>query len=297
MEKIKYFSCFSGIGGFELGITNAGKQTGTKTECVGYSEVDRFAISVYEKHFKGIKNYGDITKIKTKELPKFDCLVGGFCCQSHSIVGKRKGLEDPKGQVVFDIFRIIKAKKPRFIVLENVKGLLSSNNGIAFKRIITELDELGYNLQWQVLDSSYFGTPQHRERIIIFGSIRGKTQPKIFPFTHFTTKTALKDKWIVSHTNRRTKVDVHNYVNTITASYHGPNGDGAPGVLVGNKIRRLTPLECERLQKFPDNWTRCGKDDELISDSQRYHQCGNAVCVTVIESVFKKLFEQMEELK
>ena len=295
MEKITYFSCFSGIGGFELGITNAGKETGVETECVGYSEVDKFAISVYNKHFKGIKNYGDITKIKTKELPKFDCLVGGFCCQSHSIVGKRGGLEDPRGQVIFDVFRIIKDKRPKYIVLENVKGILSSDKGTAFKRIIAELDELGYNLQWQVLDSTYFDTPQHRERIIIFGNLRSESRPEIFPFTELTTKTTLKDKCIVSHAHRRTKVSVHNYVNTITASYHGPNGDGAPGVLIGDKVRRLTPIECERLQKFPDNWTKYGEDNELISNSQRYHQCGNAVCVTVIEAVFKKLFKPKEK--
>jgi DNA (cytosine-5)-methyltransferase 1 len=193
---MKYFSLFSGIGGFELGIINAyvdttdGKknrriktapetrnsQRHTKSksagpeggrycehdhrnspghkpiDCVGYSEIDRHAIQIYEKHFKH-KNYGDIRKINPRDLPDFDILVGGFPCQSFSIAGKRKGFEDTRGTLFFEIARIASTKKPRLLFLENVKGLLSHENGRTFGVILAKLDDLGYDVQWQVLNS------------------------------------------------------------------------------------------------------------------------------------------------
>ena len=130
---------------------NRGKQY-PLCECIGYSEIDKYAIQVYNKHFNH-KNYGDITKISAETLPDFDLLVGGFPCQSFSIAGKRKGFEDTRGTLFFDIARILKAKNPRLILLENVKGLLSHDNGFTFKTIIKTLDELGYDCQWQVLNS------------------------------------------------------------------------------------------------------------------------------------------------
>ncbi len=136
---MKYLSLFSGIGGFELGI-------GPQHECVGYSEIDKYASSIYQSHFPEHKNYGDITKIKEQELPYFDLLCGGFPCQSFSIAGKRRGFEDTRGTLFFDIARILRAKQPRLLLLENVKGLLSHENGTTFKTIIATLDELGYDL-------------------------------------------------------------------------------------------------------------------------------------------------------
>ncbi len=172
----KYFSLFSGIGGFELGI-------GKKAKCVGYSEIDKHAISIYQKHFPKHTNYGDITKIDAETLPDFDLLVGGFPCQSFSIAGRRQGFEDTRGTLFFDIARIVRAKQPPLLLLENVKGLLSHDQGRTFTTIISALDELGYDLQWQVLNSKNFGVPQNRERVYIVGHLRGQAQPQIFPFT------------------------------------------------------------------------------------------------------------------
>ena len=172
---MKYLSLFSGIGGFELGIQQA-------YENIGYSEIDKYAIQIYEKHFPEHKNYGDITKIDADNLPDFDFLCGGFPCQSFSIAGKRKGFEDTRGTLFFDIARILKAKRPRLLLLENVKGLLSHDNGNTFKIIISTLDELGYDLQWQVLNSKNHGVPQNRERVFIVGHLRGTPRPKVFPF-------------------------------------------------------------------------------------------------------------------
>ena len=223
---MKYFSLFSGIGGFELGIENAYVDTthGTKNgrsktiaqrgnrkgyeksqnsgpagrrnrkhdhryrsgqkpiACVGYSEIDKHAIQIYEKQFRH-KNYGDIRKIKPSELPNFNLLVGGFPCQAFSIAGKRKGFEDTRGTLFFEIVRILKNKKPRLLLLENVKGLLSHDNGDTFKVIIASLTKLGYDIQWQVLNSKNFGVPQNRERVFIVGHLRGTTRPKVFPFS------------------------------------------------------------------------------------------------------------------
>lgn len=224
---MKYFSLFTGIGGFELGIEKAyvasnnrsahGKREkntkqaqgkglvsakGKKArgaqgrhhelpdrehdtrapDCVGYSEIDPYAIKIYQNHFNH-KNYGDITKIKEKELPEFDLLVGGFPCQSFSIAGQRKGFADTRGTLFFDIARIIKAKRPRLLLLENVKGLLSHDEGRTFRTIITALDELGYDIQWQVLNSKNFGVPQNRERVYIVGNLRGTPRPEVFPLT------------------------------------------------------------------------------------------------------------------
>jgi DNA (cytosine-5)-methyltransferase 1 len=151
--------------------------------CVGYSEIDKSAIAIYQRHYPEQKNYGDIRKIKPKKLPDFDLLVGGFPCQSFSIAGKRLGFKDTRGTLFFDIARIIKIKRPRLLLLENVKGLLSHDEGRTFSVIIRTLDELGYDIQWQVLNSKDFGVPQNRERIFIVGHLRGTPRPEIFPFT------------------------------------------------------------------------------------------------------------------
>lgn len=214
---MKYFSLFSGIGGFELGIQQAyednsqRKSRGPKSKqkeckqrgkrvsrfanshirstdraaphCVGYSEIDKHAVQVYEKHFPNHKNYGDVTEIKADKLPNFDLLVGGFPCQSFSIAGKRGGFNDTRGTLFFDIARILREKQPRLLLLENVKGLLSHDGGRTFKTIITTLDGLGYDLQWQVLNSKDFGVPQNRERVFIVGHLRETSRPKVFPIT------------------------------------------------------------------------------------------------------------------
>ena len=132
MGKLKYFSTFSGIGGFEVAIEGAAQSAGIQVECVGYSEIDKFADSVYKYHFPGATNYGDITRIRTKDLPNFDLLVGGFPCQPFSSAGKRKGFNDTRGTLFFDLARILKEKRPHLFVFENVPGLLNSDRGRTF---------------------------------------------------------------------------------------------------------------------------------------------------------------------
>ena len=177
---MKAFRMFSGIGGFELGIQMASKEV----EVIGYSEIDKYAIQVYEKHFPGVKNYGDATTIRGDELPQFDILFGGFPCQAFSVAGRRQGfLDRTRGTLFFDIARILNDKRPQIVVLENVKGLLSHDKGNTFQTILGTLAGLGYGVEWQVLNSKDFGVPQNRERVYFVGHLGSISGRQIFPIT------------------------------------------------------------------------------------------------------------------
>lgn len=280
---MKYFSLFSGIGGFELGIGKRGK-------CVGFSEVDKYAIQIYQKHFPEHKNYGDIKNIKTEDLPEFDLLVGGFPCQSFSIAGKRRGFDDTRGTMFFEIARILKAKQPRLLLLENVKGLLSHEEGRTFATIISTLDELGYDLQWQVLNSKNFGVPQNRERVFIVGHLRGTSRPKVFPLSKDDKNVNGQNKQIEGG-RRQPKIGI-DIANSVTPDAYLTKGErkrvDGKAVLTSmheRRIRRFTPTECERLQGFPDGWT------EGVSDTQRYKCLGNAVTINVIRGIVNKIMK------
>lgn len=283
---MKVFSTFTGIGGFEVGMRQSGD-----IELVGYSEIDKFASLVLARHFKGVKNYGDITKINAKEIPEFDILVGGFPCQAFSIAGKRKGFEDTRGTLFFDLARLLKEKRPRYFIFENVKGLLSHDDGRTFKTIIATLTELGYDLQWQVINSKYF-TPQNRERIYIVGSLRTVARPEVFPLIRDTKQTAVKTgiKRIVGGSQGNRIYDPSGISATI-ASQAGGLGAKTGLYKVGERVRRLTPVECERLQGFPDNWTKYDVNDKEQSDNQRYKQLGNAITTNVVAEIYKRILE------
>lgn len=205
---------FTGIGGFEYGIQTALPNA----ECVGYSEIDKYAIQTYERHFPEHKNYGDATKIKADELPDFDMLCGGFPCQAFSIAGKRRGFEDTRGTLFFDVARIIEVKRPKIVFLENVKGLLNHNKRETFRVIIQTLSELGYDVQWMVLNSKFFGVPQNRERVFIIGSIRRTSRPEILPFRESIKESICKE-------------DSSGQSNAITATYWKGNKGTVIGTL------------------------------------------------------------------
>ena len=165
MNGIRYFSMFTGVGGFEIGLQNAGliqqedkgrmsipdRTTPQHYSCVGFSEIDKYASQLLANKWPNVRNYGDCTKINPNELPDFDMLCGGFPCQSFSIAGKRRGFEDTRGTMFFEVARIVKVKRPKIVFLENVKGLLNHNKGETFSVILQTLDELGYDVQWMVL--------------------------------------------------------------------------------------------------------------------------------------------------
>ena len=175
-EKIKLFDAFTGYGGASWGL----KKAGIPFEIIGYSEINPYAIKIFELNHKGIKNYGDITKINPKDLPDFDFFTGGFPCQTFSTVGKGHGELDTRGTLFNDIIRICEIKQPTFILLENVKGLVMNKHKQTFLKIISELKRIGYNVIYELLNTKDYGIPQNRERIWIFAT--KKEIPKDWTF-------------------------------------------------------------------------------------------------------------------
>ncbi|MFK4941215.1 DNA (cytosine-5-)-methyltransferase [Lactococcus petauri] len=181
---MKFLDLFAGIGGFRLGMESAGH------ECVGFCEIDKFARKSYKSihNTEGEREYHDITAVSDEEWRELrgtvDVICGGFPCQAFSIAGKRKGfLDETRGTLFFEIARSAEQIKPRILFLENVKGLLSHDKGRTFRIILSTLDELGYNVEWQLLNSKNFGVPQNRERVFIIGHLRGSSGREVFPIT------------------------------------------------------------------------------------------------------------------
>lgn len=384
---MRYLSLFSGVGGFELGIQrafeaseateqtaktvrhnanntiNATQKRRQSATCIGYSEIDKYAIQTYERNFGkyetiksngqqqtesevggssnrsstkvkqsnepqkrrnnisngGHRNYGDATKIDERKLPDFDLLVGGFPCQAFSVAGKRHGFNDTRGTLFFDIARILAHKRPRHLVLENVKGLLSHDSGKTFQTILGVLTDLGYDVEWQVLNAKDFGVPQNRERIFIVGHLGGECGRQVFPITGSSQQIASvagyisEEVWPRRHEQIRrvykangamptiptgqgggvmTKIAIRQPLRYLDRNQKNIEGDYAftvdasqtSGVRLDTRIRRLTPIECERLMSWPDNWT-------IGSDTQRYKQCGNGVVSNVVQAVIEELID------
>ena len=304
---MKFFDLFAGIGGFRVGLEAHGH------ECIGSCEIDKYARKIYARNFGHEPKYKDVRELDPKDLPEFDILCAGFPCQSFSIVGNRKGFEDKRGNLFFEITRLAKEKRPSILLLENVKGLLSHEKGKTFRIILQELDELGYDVEWQLLNSKYF-VPQSRERIYIIGHLRGSGSRKILPLGK------------VSKRNDKSRKELYakdECSSTLTATYWKGYGGGRPMIkedkkvqmtyrsntnsnmkervqdrdetwtLTSNsndftitddhRVRKLTPIECERLQGFADDWTKG------ISDTQRYKCLGNAVTTKVVEYIARYL--------
>ena len=179
---MKFLDLFAGIGGFRLGMESAGH------ECVGFCEIDKFARASYQAihDTKGELELHDITTVSDefiRGIGRVDIICGGFPCQAFSIAGNRRGFEDTRGTLFFEIARFASILRPKYLFLENVKGLLNHENGITFETIISTLDELGYNVEWQVLNSKDFGVPQNRERVFIIGHLRGERTRNVFPIS------------------------------------------------------------------------------------------------------------------
>lgn len=330
---MKCLSLFSGIGGFDLALRNLGH------EIIGACEIKDESRQVYARHFGNTRIYRDVKDINEKELPDFDILCAGFPCQPFSAAGLGKGLQDTRGTLFFDIARISAEKKPQYLFLENVEGLLTNDNSRTFTKILIALHEIGYDAEWQIINSKYF-VPHNRPRVFIIGHLRGKPIRKIFPIR--------EDDKILADTKESTSVrcltggghsgGLHSQMtilydlksDTQAKRVYNPKGisptlgtghamqtpnitvpvltpdrlkkrqngrrfkeNGDPaftlttqdkhGIFDGKKIRRLTPMECERLQGFPDGWT------EGISDTQRFKCIGNAVTVPVVQYIARHL--------
>lgn len=447
---MKFIELFAGIGGFRLGLERAGHT------CVWANEWLENPRRIYARHFGQQPDPRDVRTIGPDDLPDADLICGGFPCATFSIAGKRTGLSeiDTRGTLFFEICRLASAKRTPYVFLENVKGLLNHDSGRTFGVILFTLDKLGYDIQWEVLNSRNFGVAQNRERVFIIANLRGKPRPKVFPLGEIQEENVgieqaqqaegagvreQGDKSLAIGTlcNRLYGGDTNNYyiqepevsqwrrgyfrkfksngvptltanmgtgghnvpfienskeeeyqpkdiVDTLTAygvpalkrnlpklsdvrgidalkswdfpevfgetndkeknllqmvfanrrgkNSRYPDRDGsavrldsadielAQGLVAKNyliddgdgwfdlartsgrvndsekvfgsaKIRKLTPVECERLQGYPDNWTKYYEDGSLVADAERYERCGRTVTIPVIEAIGRKLHE------
>ena len=220
---MKYLSLFSGIGGFEYGIQNSKYKD--ELICIGYSEIDKYANSIYRKQFpskmvKGICTHtplGDVTKIRTSDLQDFELLVGGFPCQAFSNAGLRRGFDDTRGTLFFEIARILKDKRPRYFLLENVKGLLYHQKGETFKRILEVFAELGYYVKWEVLNSKNYGVPQSRERVYIKGYFGEECGGEVLSFSSPNGEVTEKMNAYTSPTRNCKLINTDSICGTLTS--------------------------------------------------------------------------------
>jgi DNA (cytosine-5)-methyltransferase 1 len=317
--KFTFIDLFAGIGGFRLAFQNLGG------ECVFTSEYDKFAQVTYAANFGDVP-FGDIRKVNEKEIPNHDLLLAGFPCQPFSIAGVTKKnalgrahgfLDATQGTLFFDIARIIKEKKPKAFLLENVKNLVSHDKGKTFSIIKETLNELGYNVYYKVMDGKHF-VPQHRERIFITGFNRDVFHEKenfqypILPEPSVKVKDILEKnvdpkytltnhlwKYLQEYAKKHKALgngfgfgltDLNGISRTLSARYYK---DGAEILIPqkGKNPRRLTPKECSLLQGFPDKFLI------PVSDNQAYKQFGNSVVMPLIQFVGKPIVTQLESLK
>lgn len=221
---MKFLDLFAGIGGFRLGMESSGH------ECVGFCEIDKFARKSYKAihDTEGEVELHDITTVTDefiRGIGSVDVICGGFPCQAFSIAGNRRGFEDTRGTLFFEIARFASILRPRYLFLENVKGLLNHDRGTTFATILRTLDELGYDVEWQVLNSKNFGVPQNRERVFVIGHLRGECTRRIFP---------------LSSTSKQ--VDKHQKLSTNTLTTRYPNSQGVGSYIIESESQRVSSI-------------------------------------------------------
>ena len=324
---MKIIDLFSGIGGFALGFQRAGFHF---TEHY-FSEIANSAIANYKYNFPNAKNLGDITTLHGRDFTGIDIITFGSPCQDFSLAGRREGLKGKKSSLIKKAIALIADIRPNIFIWENVKGAFSSNAREDFWAILKAFANIGdYTIEWQLLNTSWV-LPQNRERLYLIGHLAGRSEPGIFPILEddclFTTRTQCQSQAQISTTikaNGNMNADdtyiIPKTTSTLTGGGHsgGLHSDmtviqqrsrgknkGADlticptissnafqenNLLCG--VRRLTEIECERLQGFPDNWTQYGNYNgrkRRISKTQRYKLIGNAVTVDIVELIAKRL--------
>ncbi len=298
-------------------------------DCIGYAEIDKYASAIYRYHYPEHHNFGDATSIVCNDLPNFDFLIAGFPCQAFSIAGKRQGFNEARGTLFFEIARILSHKRPKHFLLENVGGLRSHDSGRTMQRILGVLSDLGYFVEVPLLNSKDYGVPQNRERVFFIGHLADGCEREILSIGHgngeafspgcvepvsgnrvydsdgiacalsalggggsaktgmYAVPVLTPDRPTKRQNGRRFKDDGDDAFTLTAQDKHG--------VFTDQRIRRLTPIECERLQGLPDDWTKYGLFDgkvQEVSDTQRYKCCGNSFTVNVIESIITRMLEK-----
>lgn len=319
-NNIKFIDFCAGIGAGRLGLENLG------LSCVGFSEIDKCAERTYREFFgQEEKNYGDLMKINANDLPDFDLMIAGFPCQPFSVIGQRTGMKDHRGQIIFGLIDIMKAKNLKYFILENVKGLLNHGSGESMKMILDALDQAGYKVFWKLVSSLYYGVPQMRERIYFVGVRKDLIKDGIpFEFPQPVKKPELKDylvdtaelefnekkrayetflKYLGNKYNKgkfsveQLLKEEYLVIDTRQSDlrlYHGmvPTlRTGRHGILYvrDGKFRKLSGYESLLLQGFSKDLAEKvkGKIDEVVLLSQT----GNAMTTNVVEAFGKSLVD------
>lgn len=307
LKGVEFIDLFCGIGGFHQALSSYG------AECVFASEIDDKAKNVYENNYK-LKPQGDIRKIKSKDIPRHDILCAGFPCQAFSISGKQNGFKDDNGKLFFEIVRIARYHKPKVILLENVKNLMSHDNGKTIMTIEKSLTRIGYKTYKKVLCASDFGVPQARKRLYIVALNNEYDFEEFFFPTPRKKKKILKD--ILQNNvgdnfyiDRRYEITVDVLGDkdqlirigsiglgrqgeriysiegqAVTLSSQGGGIGGKTGLYyINNRVRRLTPRECARLMGFPESFKMGTTENEC------YKQFGNSVVINVIQEIVREI--------
>jgi len=270
-------------------------------EVVFACDIDKECRRAYRENF-GLEPARDVAAIKSSSVPDHDILMAGFPCQPFSIIGRKQGFSDPRGTLIFEAFRIIKKKRPSGVILENVKQIVTHNKGREFRRILSDLEDLGYCVSYKILNARDFGLPQKRERVIIVGALNPfKSFPwplKPIPMTPLTEilESDPDPKHYVSETIRRKRRQRHTASIAPAVWHENKAGNisshpwscalraGASyNYLLVDGERRLTPRETLRLQGFPDTWKI------VCSDAQTRKQTGNAVPVPLVQAVLEQV--------
>jgi len=324
---MRYIDLFGGIGGFSYGIKKA---TEGNWHCVGYYDNDKYAVQTYNKNFGTSYEATDITTVSSDKIPEHDLLIAGFPCQSFSIAGKRKGFNDTRGTLFFEIARIARDKRPKYLLLENVKGLLNHDKGKTFATILETLSKLGYSCEWEVLNSKNFGVPQNRERVFIIGHLGGFSGRQTFPlgesgkelggtpretrsegtrvFDYATNTIAQRD-----YKGGNQLIQMNKGIQTFTASSSGrgyiEKGRVDKRIQYSDTAQTLTAMqdsvrsgtyvnENSNIRRLTP--TECerlqGFPDNWtagVSDTQRYKQLGNAVTTNVVEAIITQMQERL----
>lgn len=302
MEKLKFIDLFSGIGGIRLGFEDE------KTECVFSSEWDKFAQKTYEANFNEIP-HGDITEIDEKDIPAHDILLAGFPCQPFSKIGKREGFKnDTQGTLFFDVLRILEYHKPRAFLLENVTGILTIDEGKTIQTIMGALDEAGYDVSYQVLNSADFGLPQKRRRVYFVGFLKELKINFQYPIGNpynrvpissilesnvegYEISEHLQKNYLFKKDDGKPQIVDGNsdiQANTLVATYHKIQRITGTFVKDGKTgLRLLSENECKALQGFPK------KFKVPVSRTQMYRQFGNSVAVPVVKLIADEMKQNL----
>ena len=303
-KEFTFIDLFAGIGGMRLAFEKWGGR------CVFSSEWDKFAQQTYEANHDEVPE-GDITQIPSSKIPKHDVLLGGFPCQPFSHAGLKEGFADTRGTLFFEVERIIKAKKPSLVLLENVKGFVSHDKGRTLATVEEKLKNLSYEVYWKVLNASDFGLPQNRERVFIVGINSRKIKNAEFVFPKATKKPTRVGNILEKDSDETKKYEISNKLwkghqrrlrehrargngfgyslfepdsvrtSTISARYYK---DGSEILIeTDGNPRKITPREAARLQGFPEKFII------PVSDTQAYRQFGNAVAVKVVQEIAREM--------